>query len=160
MTILAALAAVLVALAGLAQMAHDRGGPAICLQLLQYPMLDDRTALRAELDALVWTNASNHDGWSAYLGHRVGDAEPRPYASASRRHDLAGLPPAWIGIGDIDLFHDECIDYAKRMRAVEVPCELHVVPGMYHGADHFAPAAPSVRTFLDRMTSALRTATS
>ena len=140
----------------LAQMAHDRGGPAISFQLLQYPMLDDRTVLRTELDALVWTNASNRYGWSAYLGHPVGDAESRPYAAAARRVDLAGLAPAWIGIGDIDLFHDECVDYAKRLRDAGVPTELHVVPGMYHGAEHFVPGAPSMRTFLDRMTSALR----
>jgi len=143
----------------LAQLAHDRGGPAISFQLLQYPMLDDRTALRAGLDAFVWTQTSNRFGWSAYLGG-LRDAEPRPYASAARRVDLRGLPPAWIGIGDIDLFHAECVDYANRLRAAGVPCELYVVPGMYHGADRLAPAAPITRTFLERMTSALAAATS
>jgi acetyl esterase/lipase len=141
-----------------AQMAHDRGGPALAFQLLQYPMLDDRTALRADLDALSWTQASNRYGWSAYLGHPVREAEPRPYASAARRAELAGLPPAWIGIGDIDLFHDEARDYAGRLRAAGVPCDLHVVPGMYHGAERIVPAAPPSRAFLDRMESALRTA--
>jgi acetyl esterase/lipase len=142
----------------LAQLAHDRGGPPIRFQLLQYPMLDDRTALRSESDALVWTNASNRYGWSAYLGHPVCDAEPRPYAAAARRSELAGLPPAWIGIGDIDLFHDECLDYASRSSAAGVPCELYAVPGMYHGADRFAASAPSMQTFTDRMTAALRSA--
>jgi acetyl esterase/lipase len=142
----------------LAQLAHDRAGPSICLQLLQYPMLDDRTALRSDLDAVVWTNASNRYAWSAYLGHRVDDTEHRPYSSAARRDDLSDLPPAWIGIGAIDLFHDESIAYADRLRAAGVPCELHVVPGMYHAAEKFAPSAPSMVSMLDSMTSALATA--
>jgi len=140
----------------LAHMARDRGGPAIAFQLLQYPMLDDRTSLRAEPDALAWTHASNRYGWSAYLGHPIREAEPRPYASASRRADLRGLPPAWIGIGDIDLFHGESVDYASRLRAAGVPCELHVVPGMYHGAERIVPAARSMRDFVNRMMAALR----
>ena len=142
----------------LAQRVHDLGGPAVCLQLLQYPMLDDRTALRSAQDALVWTTASNHYSWSAYLGHPVAEVEDRPYASAARRTDLHGLPPAWIGIGDIDLFHDESLDYARRLRDAGVPCALHVVPGMYHAADVMVPAAPSMRAFVDEMVAALRTA--
>ena len=143
----------------LTQLALDRNGPPICFQLLQYPMLDDRTALRTDHDAIVWTNTSNRYCWTSYLAHPVNATEPRPFASAARRHDLAGLPPAWIGIGDIDLFHDESIEYADRLRAAGVPCELHVVSGMYHGAEHVAPTAPSMLDLLQRMTDALRAAT-
>lgn len=144
----------------LAQHALDHGGPAICMQVLQYPMLDDRTALRTDVDALGWTNTSNRFAWSAYLGHPVDDAEPRAYAVAARRDDLSGLPPAWIGIGTIDLFHDESIEYAGRLEAALVPCALHVVPGMYHAAEQLVPKAPSMVAMLDSMTAALRSATS
>ena len=143
-----------------AQVAHDRGGPAICLQLLQYPMLDDRTALRSDIDGLGWSNASNHYAWSAYLGHPVTSEEPRPYASAARRADLGGLPPVWIGIGSIDLFHDECIEYATSLEAAGVRCDLHVVPGMYHAAERMVPKAPSMVALLDSMTAALSAAVS
>jgi acetyl esterase/lipase len=142
----------------LAQLALDRGGPPICFQLLQYPMLDDRTALRTDHNTIVWTNASNRYAWSAYLAHPVTENEPRPYASAARRDDLTGLPSAWIGVGSIDLFHDESVDYAKRLRAAGVPCALHVVPGMFHAAEHVAPTAPSMSEFLDKMSAALRSA--
>jgi acetyl esterase/lipase len=141
----------------LAQFAFDRGGPPICFQLLQYPMLDDRTAARTDHDALIWTNASNRFAWEAYLGHPAGDPEQRPYASAARRTDLAGLPPAWIGIGEIDLFHDESVDYAERLRAAGVPVDLHVVPGMYHAADRMVPAAPTMTAFVTTMIDALET---
>jgi acetyl esterase/lipase len=143
----------------LTQLAHDRNGPPICFQLLQYPMLDDRTALRTDHDAIVWTRTSNRYCWTSYLAHPISATETRPYASAARRDDLTGLPPAWIGIGGIDLFHDESIEYAKRLRAAGVPCELHVVPGMYHAAEHVAPAAPSMQDLIRRMTDALRSAT-
>jgi acetyl esterase/lipase len=122
-------------------------------------MLDDRTALRTDHDAIVWTKTSNRHSWTAYLAHSISAIETRPYASAARRDDLAGLPPAWIGVGDIDLFHDESIEYADRLRAAGVRCELHVVPGMYHGAEHVAPTAPSMQDLLQRMTDALRSAT-
>jgi acetyl esterase/lipase len=126
--------------ASLAQMAYDRGDVPVRFQLLVYPMLDDRTVLRTEhagTGLFVWTPASNRFGWTAYLGHEPQADEPRPYAAPARRADLAGLPPAWIGVGDIDLFHAEDVTYAQRLTAAGVPCELVVVPGMYHGADGF-----------------------
>lgn len=143
--------------AGLVQRAHDTGTP-VCFQLLEYPMLDDRTAVRDEHERLVWTNASNAYGWTSYLGHPAGADDTAPYAVPARRADLAGLPPAWIGIGDADLFHAEDVAYAERLRAAGVPCDLDVVPGMYHAADRMAPDAPSMIAFTDRMIAALGTA--
>lgn len=143
--------------AAVAQWATDEG-IALALQLLVYPMLDDRTALR-ERDLrgrLVWTPRSNRWAWSAYLGHRAGGAEDRPYAVAARRADLTGLPPAWIGVGDLDLFHDEDLAYARRLEAAGVPVTLHVQPGMPHGLD-LSPADPGpvTRSFLASWLGAL-----
>ena len=139
----------------LAQLAHDRGGPEICFQLLQYPMLDDRTPLRDDLTSILWTTTSNQFAWTAYLGHPPSEDESRPYASAARRADLAGLPPAWVGVGGIDLFHDECVDYVHRLRDAGVEVELHVEPGMYHAAEQLAPTAPAMVDFRNRMVDAL-----
>ena len=140
--------------ASLAQMAHDRGGPAVSFQLLVYPMLDDRTVQRP-VDALVWNNRSNAFAWGAYLGHPAGQPDERPWAVPARRADLAGLPPAWIGVGDIDLFHDEDVEYARRLQEAGVHCELHVEPGMYHGADAIAGKVDSMRAFRTRMVAVL-----
>lgn len=139
----------------LAQLAHDKGGVDVAFQLLEYPMLDDRTVLRSGDDTFIWSRTSNRFGWSSYLGHPVAEEEVRPYAVAARRTDLAGLPPAWIGVGDIDLFHDEDVEYADRLRAAGVPCELVVVPGMYHAADVFARSAESMQAFVQGMVDAL-----
>lgn len=148
--------------AALAQRAHDEGGSPVCFQLLLYPMLDDRTVLRRDLDGrgrISWTPRSNAFAWRSYLGHRVGDREPPPYAAPARRSDLTGLPPAWIGVGDLDLFHDEDVDYAQRLRAAGVEVELRVAAGMYHGADgEFDPPPASMRAFTRSMVEALRAA--
>jgi len=47
--------------------------------------------------------------------------------------DLSGLPPAFIGVGSLDLFHDEDVEYARRLNNAGVGCELIVVPGAFHG---------------------------
>jgi acetyl esterase/lipase len=126
---------------------------------MKYPMLDDRSVLRddhAGRGAFVWTPTSNAYAWGAYLGHPVTEAEDRPYAAAARRTDLSGLPPAWIGVGELDLFHDEDVAYAERLRADGVACELLVVPGMYHGAEDFAADAEAMVGFREALVAALR----
>ena len=145
--------------AALCQLARDRGGPDICFQLLNYPMLDDRTVLRADHQgrgAFIWTPASNRFGWSAYLGRTPSHTDAPTHAAPARTTDLAGLPPAWIGVGDLDLFHSEDVDYAARLTSAGVPCELRVEPGMYHGADQFLLKAPRMRAYRDAMVEALR----
>src|SRR5438105_238231 len=61
--------------AGLALLAHDRQQVAVAFQLLIYPMLDDRTALRTDVDERrlrLWTTKSNRFGWRSYLGREPG----------------------------------------------------------------------------------------
>ncbi len=60
-------------------------------------------------------------------------------AVPARADDLSGLPPAWIGVGTLDLFHDEDLEYAERLRAAGVPCEVSVVEGAFHGFEAIAP---------------------
>ena len=145
--------------AAVCQRALDDGGPAVAFQLLEYPMLDDRTVLRTDLDAhgvYLWTPASNRYAWTAYLGGEPSlDGEPPAHAVPARREDLAGLPPAWVGVGDLDLFLDEDVAYARRLEAAGVPCELLVVPGMWHGADSIMPSAGTSKRFRDAMVDAL-----
>lgn len=146
--------------AATAQRAHDEGVP-VCFQALVYPMLDDRTVLRAEGGdewALLWTPPANRYGWTAYLGHEPGRADTSPYAVPARRVDLRGLPPAWIGVGTLDLFHAEDVDYAHRLRAADVAVELHEVEGMWHANQRFAQSA-AMRDFERRIVDAIRRGT-
>jgi acetyl esterase/lipase len=137
--------------AATALMAHDRGGPAIALQLLIYPMLDDRNITPSTHESTaVWDRATNIGGWRALLGEQAGGEGVHHYAAPARAADLTGLPPAFIDVGTADLFRDEDIDYAQRLMQAGVPTELHVYPGAYHGFDSMAPRA--------RITRAARTA--
>lgn len=132
--------------AALAFLARDRGEVRPMLQLLSYPMLDDRS-VDPELDRSgfrIWNTASNRVGWSAYLA----GADPA-VAVPARRDDLAGLPPAWLGVGTQDLFHDEGVRHAKRLRDAGVPCALHVTPGAFHGFDRIAPKAPVSQAYFE-----------
>ncbi|WP_172155223.1 alpha/beta hydrolase [Pseudonocardia broussonetiae] len=131
--------------AGLALLARERGEVAPVFQLLSYPMLDDRTTLRTDVDESafrVWDQRANRFGWAAYLGGAVSGL-----AAPARHEDLAGLPPAWIGLGDLDLFHDEDLAYAQRLRGAGVACEVEVFPGAYHGFDGIEPRAAVSRDF-------------
>src|SRR3546814_12346555 len=109
--------------AALAIMARDLGGPAIAGQLLTYPMLDHRTGTDAcpyanpTTGEFIWTRASNRFGWRALQGdHRVDDAR-RGWFSPSLAGDLAGLPPAYIATGSLDLSFDDTPAYARRRAA-------------------------------------------
>merc|ERR1711862_1007339 len=83
----------------------------------------------------VWNNASNVYAWSTYLGpaHEPGDETLPEYASASRREDLTGLPPAYVHMGSIELFHDEAAEYARRLRDAGVDVEFFEMKGAFHG---------------------------
>ena len=108
----------------------------------------DRTAARHELDSVnhrIWNNRSNRAGWSWYLGHPPGKPEVPQYAVPARRKDLAGLPPAWIGVGDIDLFYDESRQYSARLDEAGVDQQLYVVPMAPHGFESFVPNASITR---------------
>lgn len=147
--------------AAVALRARDEGGPPLCFQLLNYPMLDDRTVLRGDhrgTGAFIWTPTSNRFGWTAYLGGEPRESDHRVHAAPARATDLAGLPPAWIGVGDLDLFHAEDTDYARRLTEAGVPCELRLEPGMYHGADQMVPGSARMRDYATSMIDALRQA--
>ncbi|MER5479533.1 alpha/beta hydrolase [Streptomyces sp. NPDC002734] len=139
--------------AALAQRLHDEGGVEPAAQWLFCPMLDDRTAADRTLDAVrhpVWDNRSNREGWASYLGAEPGGAETPRYAVPARREDLTGLPPAWIGVGDADLFHQESRDYAARLDACGVDTVLDVMPGAPHGVETLAGEVPWVRAYVRR----------
>ncbi len=126
--------------AGVCLMARDRGGPTVAQQLLIYPMLDDRpsTPDPALLHFLTWTYDDNLTGWGALLGDRAGGENVSPYAAPARAADLSGLPDTYIDVGDLDIFRDEDIAYARRLSGAGVPTEFHLHPGCPHAFEALA----------------------
>lgn len=143
----------------LAIAARDRGEIPLVFQALIYPMLDDRTGSTHSappyMGVVIWLPESNRFGWSSLLGVPAGSART-PYGAVPARVDnLRGLPPTFIGVGSIDLFADEDIEYARRLVDAGVATELNVVPGAFHGFDLFVNTSIA-RQFNAALEAALR----
>lgn len=144
--------------AAVAVLARDLGEVPVSHQFLVYPMLDDRTgtttAPHPYAGEFVWTAADNRFGWSAHLGHEPGGDATSPYAAAARVSSVAGLPPAFIAVGALDLFLEEDVAYATRLVREGVPTELHVYRGAFHAFDK-ASTARVVQSFSRDLITAL-----
>ena len=126
-------------------------GVELALQILLYPMLDDRTrdADPVLQPFLEWTPEHNALAWDAVLGQAPADVSP--YAAASRADDLSGLPRTYIDTGELDLFRAEILSYAARLTAAGVSTELHLHAGVPHAFEFIAPDIPvATRMFADR----------
>lgn len=156
--------------ASLALRARDRGEVTLAGQVLLYPMLDDRTGQAAAAHPRMlrlWNPRSNRLGWGMYLGAGTKGPEATPLSAdelalavPARRAEqgpaaLKGLPPTWIAVGTLDLFHAEDVEYARRLTEAGIPTELHVIEGAYHGFDAAEPQAAVSRDTVQRQLDAL-----
>jgi acetyl esterase len=135
--------------AATALLARDRGGPALCFQLLQIPELDDRLetgSMQRFVDSPLWNRPLAEQSWRAYLGPLYGAADVPAYAAPARAADLSGLPPAYISTAENDPLRDEGITYALRLLQAGVSVELHQFPGTFHGSALVTSAAVSKRS--------------
>jgi acetyl esterase/lipase len=134
--------------AATALLARDRGGPAVCFQMLHIPELDDRLqtpSMRAFVDSPVWNQPLAVQSWRAYLGPLYGSDDVPIYAAPARATDLSGLPPAYVSTAENDPLRDEGVDYALRMLQAGVSVELHQFPGTFHGSALVTTASVSRR---------------
>lgn len=145
----------------LALEARDRGEIPIKQQMLIYPMLDDRTGGARQPSgvqgALAWSAPQNLFGWMALLGHAAGSTSTPHGAVPARVEDLSRLPPTFIGVGSIDLFINEDLEFALRLIDAGVPTEVAVVPGAFHGFINLRGVGVS-ETFRSRQLAALQRA--
>ncbi len=148
--------------ASLAIHARDRNEVPIVFQLLIYPQLDDRTGsghpAPPAIGHFIWTASANRLAWSSLLGVPAGSSKVPAAAVPARVASVAGLPPAWIGVGSIDLFAEEDMEYARRLVHAGVATELLVVRGAFHGFDLLVPDAEASKQFSASWKSALRKA--
>jgi acetyl esterase/lipase len=138
--------------AGVAIAARN-AGISVAKQILIYPMLDDRNIdPDPELIPFAsWTYDNNYTGWHALLGDDLDTERVSPVAAPARLTDFTGLAPAFIDVGELDIFRDECILYALNLGRAGVSCELHVRPGCQHGFDRRAPnSRVSAASWADR----------
>jgi acetyl esterase/lipase len=146
----------------LAIAARDRGEIQLLFQALIYPMIDDRTgssrAAAPHLGAFNWNADANRFGWRCFLGQEPGTDLVPSCAVPARLQSVAGLPSTFIGVGALDLFVDENVNFARRLLDAGVPTELLVVPGAFHGFDLVARDADVSKRFNAAKLEALRRA--
>ncbi|AZE94644.1 Esterase/lipase [Pseudomonas orientalis] len=116
------------------QIARDRCGPSIGLQMLLYPVLDCLASnhSRAEFASGPGLTA---DMLNWYLTQYVSEGQSlaHPWLSPARHASLHGLPQALIITAGRDLLRDEGRAYARRLKKAGVPVRHTEYPGMQHG---------------------------
>jgi acetyl esterase/lipase len=133
--------------ASLALLARDRGSVALVCQVLIYPMLIppahsvDATAPDPRTGRHIWTRTSNDFAWSANLS----GARTDPATIAGLAKDVAGLPPTFLAVGELDLFVHDDLAYAGRLLAAGTSVEAHLYPGAIHAFDRMVEADVSLR---------------
>ena len=139
---------------------RDRGGPALALQVLVYPVtqygLDTRVVPRLrrrlsphpERDALVL----------GPLPRAAGGRGVSLYASPMAAQSLAGLPPALVITAEYDPLRDEGEAYAAKLREAGVSVTVTRYPGMIHGFIRMINIMDKARAARDEIAAALRKA--
>ena len=123
--------------------------------LLLYPMLDASTGTKTNekdplLGEFIWTAEMNQFSWSAYLNNQPRTSPAVPAALKSH----TGLPSCWIGVGALDLFLDENIEYARKLIKAGVKTEFDIYPAAIHGFP-MIEEAESTLAFINDFTNSL-----
>lgn len=140
-------------------MARDRGHPAICHQLLIYPVTDyafETGSYRDNAQGYFLTTHMMRWFWHHYLPSEADGANP--LASPLRAKDLAGLPPATVLTAEFDPLRDEGRAYAERLEQAGVVTHYTNYPGVFHGFFGMTAQLPRARTAVDEACQALRRA--
>ena len=119
--------------AGLALYLRDHGEPAPVLTVLNCPALDPKISrsklMFGGLGAPATTYFDEVD--TIFLNP---DGQPYSYYSMPGYcPDLKGLGPHMVVVAEYDPLRDEGLDYATRLLACRVPCEIICAPRVTHG---------------------------
>ncbi len=117
-------------------------------QVLIYPMLDHRTVTVKpgwEKTWLYWSFQDNRTAWNSYLKNLPPQEDPPIYAVPALATDLRGLPDTYICVGTADIFYEEDLLFADRLRAAGVPTVVDVIDGAPHNFDYLTPHCPQSR---------------
>lgn len=144
-----------------ALMAKDKGGPAIKLQVLLWPVTDARftTGSYEEMaegrfltkKMMVWF-------WDNYLPDRKKREEIYASPLNASVDQLKGLPPALIQTAENDVLRDEGEAYARKLDEAGVPVTLTRYAGLIHdyGLLNALAEVPAVKTALLQAAAVLR----
>ena len=145
--------------AAVALMARDRGGPALALQVLVYPVTDcdfDRPSYKENAEGYLLTSESMRFYWDQYVPNAADRVNP--YAAPMRAASLAGLPPALVITAEYDPLRDEGEAYARALGTAGVPVAHSRYPGMIHAFFRFTNVLDAARAAVAEVVAALQKA--
>ncbi|KAM0719819.1 hypothetical protein Q7P37_003954 [Cladosporium fusiforme] len=130
--------------AALTHYVKSKSGPAICKQILIYPMLDDRPVVVDKHLApylVLDVPGDAITGWQSLLGDAVGRADVPTIHSPGRMsvEEAQGLPPAYIDVGQLDVLRDGCFEYVRKLGLAGVDVTFHMYAGAPHVFEFLAP---------------------
>jgi len=114
---------------------RDEGGPALCGQLLLYPVTDYYTPGTPSYDENGEGYGLTRETMKWFWDHYLSDPSEgaHPHAAPLRAPVLSGLPPAFVITAEYDPLRDEGELYAERLKAAGVPAVLSRYDGINHG---------------------------
>jgi acetyl esterase len=152
------------------RLAKERRNPALCFQLLLYPVTDLRAAAVARVSELIAaanvvpdepqlrivTRGVLAKVVELYLSSDAERADPR--CSPAAASNLIGLPPSLIISADRDALAEQVEGYARLLELAQVPVTLSRYAGVGHGFVHMFAFLDRGREALAECGAALRTA--
>ena len=144
---------------GVSRMALERGGPAIQLQLLIYPVVEAEFETTSYLDyaeGYGLTRETMKWFWEQYLGDSGEHSDP--FVAPSRAASLARLPKTHIVTAEYDVLRDEGEALARRLSEEGVEATLRRYDGMLHGFVHFSQLFDMGKEAVSDMSAVVRSA--
>jgi len=131
----------------------------LACQILIYPMLDNETGSTHKPPSprgqYVWTAEHNQFGWTAFLGKKPESKKILAEWVPAKAADLSGLPPTFIGVGDLDLFYEENKYCAERLQLAGIKTEFHEINGAFHAFDTIGAGTPIASAFEQKITDSI-----
>ncbi len=141
-----------------ALMVRDKGGPALCGQLMIYPVTDYYTPGHSSYvqnaEGYGLSAAGMRWFWNHYLTSPF-EAD-NPYVSPLRAANLRDLPPALIITAEYDVLRDEGEHYGERLAAAGVPTKVTRYDGMHHGFFQMYGIVEKAKTALEEAAAWLK----
>jgi acetyl esterase len=116
------------------------------------PIFDTESHRRFGSGRFGLTTARMRWYWNNYLGAA---SEAPPALATPLRADLAGLPPAYVGVAEADVVTDDSLRLVERMREAGGAAELRMWSGAVHGFLQMTRDAAIARRAVDDIAQAI-----